>query len=151
VIKSSEIEGENINREQVRSSIVRRLGMDTAGAVHSQRNIDGVVELMLDATQHLARPLTEGRLFDWHAALLPTSRSGMSRITVAAWRLDKVGPMQVVSGTYGREKVRCQAPAGGTARQRNGHIPCTVRRPNRLRRSNHGSLGPPMICHQPSV
>lgn len=111
VIKSSEIEGEDLDRRQVRSSIARRLGMDIAGAVQSDRNIDGVVEMMLDATQNFARSLTEGRLFDWHAALFPTGRSGMSRITVGAWRLDDEGPMQVVSGPYGREKVHYEAPA----------------------------------------
>ena len=110
VIKSSEIEGEDLNRQQVRSSIARRLGMDIAGTVPSDRNIDGVVEMMIDATQSFARPLTEGRLSDWHAALFPTGRSGMSHITVGAWRLDKEGPMQVVSGPYGREKVHYQAP-----------------------------------------
>ena len=111
VIKSSEIEGEDLNREQVRSSIARRLGMDIAGAVHSDRNVEGVVEMMLDATQNFTQPLTEARLFDWHAALFPTGRSGMTRITVGAWRMDEEGPMQVVSGPYGREKVHYQAPA----------------------------------------
>ena len=111
VIKSSEIEGEDLNREQVRSSIARRLGMDIAGAVHSDRNVEGVVEMMLDATQNFSRPLSKDRLFDWHAALFPTGRSGMTRITVGAWRLDEEGPMQVVSGPYGREKVHYQAPA----------------------------------------
>lgn len=110
VIKSSEIEGEDLDRDQVRSSIARRLGMDIAGTVHSDRNVDGVVEMMLDATQNFARPLTEARLFDWHAALFPTGRSGMTRITVGAWRLDEEGPMQVVSGPYGREKVHYRAP-----------------------------------------
>lgn len=113
VIKSSEIEGEDLNREQVRSSIARRLGMDIAGTVHSDRNVEGVVEMMLDATQNFSQPLTKDRLFDWHAALFPTGRSGMTRITVAAWRLDEEGPMQVVSGPYGREKVHYQAPAAG--------------------------------------
>lgn len=111
VIKSSEIEGEDLDRNQVRSSIARRLGMDIAGAIEWDRNVEGVVEMMLDATQNLAQPLTEGRLSDWHAALFPTGRSGMARITVGAWRLDQDGPMQVVSGPYGREKVHYQAPA----------------------------------------
>ena len=111
VVKSSEIEGEDLDREQVRSSIARRLGMDIAGAVQWDRNVEGVVEMMLDATQNFAQPLTEGRMFDWHAALFPTGRSGMSRITVGAWRLDEEGPMQVVSGPYGREKLHYQAPA----------------------------------------
>jgi len=111
VVKSSEIEGEDLDREQVRSSIARRLGMDIVGAVQWDRNVEGVVEMMLNATQNFALPLTEGRMFDWHAALFPTGRSGMSRITVGAWRLDEESPMQVVSGPYGREKVHYQAPA----------------------------------------
>ena len=111
VIKSSEIEGEALDREQVRSSIARRLGMEIAGTIHSDRNVEGVVEMMLDATQNFPKPLTEGRLFDWHAALFPTSRSGLTRITVGAWRLDTEGPMQIVSGPYGRERVHYEAPA----------------------------------------
>ncbi len=113
VIKSSEIEGEDLDRDQVRSSIARRLGMDIGGLVQADRNVEGVVEMMLDATQNFAKPLTEERLFDWHAALFPTGRSGMTRITVGAWRKDEEGPMQVVSGPYGREKVHYQAPEAG--------------------------------------
>ncbi|HOV12316.1 MAG TPA: DUF4172 domain-containing protein, partial [Bacteroidales bacterium] len=110
VLKSSEIEGEYLNSEQVRSSIARRLGMEIAGSVESDRNVDGVVEMMLDATQNCFNPLTAERLFDWHAALFPSGRSGMYRITVADWRKDAKGPMQVVSGALGREKVHFQAP-----------------------------------------
>lgn len=110
VIKSSEIEGEVLNPDQVRSSIARRLGMEIAGAVDSDRNVDGVVEMMLDATQKCFDPLTADRLFDWHAALFPTGRSGMNKITVADWRKDTTGPMQVVSGAMGKEKVHFQAP-----------------------------------------
>lgn len=110
VIKSSEIEGEILNPDQVRSSIARRLGMEIAGSVESDRNIDGVVEMMLDATQNCFNPLTKDRLFDWHAALFPTGRSGMYKISVANWRNDTTGPMQVVSGAMGREKVHFQAP-----------------------------------------
>ena len=110
VIKSSEIEGEYLNTDQVRSSIARRLGLEIAGSVESDRNIDGVVEMMLDATQHCFEPLSSERLFDWHAALFPTGRSGMQRITVADWREDSAGPMQVVSGPMGKEKVHFQAP-----------------------------------------
>jgi Fic family protein len=110
VLKSSEIEGEDLNRDQVRSSIARRLGMDIGGLAHSDRNVEGVVEMLLDATQNFAEPLTDERLFGWHAALFPTGRSGMTRITVGAWRLDEDGPMQVVSGPYGKEKVHYQAP-----------------------------------------
>ena len=114
VLKSSEIEGEDLNHDQVRSSIARRLGMDIAGLVHSDRNVEGVVEMMLDATQNFAKSLTQERLFDWHMALFPTGRSGMTRIIVGAWRLDHEGPMQVVSGPYGREKVHFQAPSADT-------------------------------------
>ena len=110
VLKSSEIEGEKLNAEQVRSSIARRLGMDIAGAVPSDRNVEGVVEMMLDATQNFGKPLTEDRLFGWHAALFPTGRSGLRRITVGAWRNDADGPMQVVSGPVGKEKVHYEAP-----------------------------------------
>ncbi|MBD3772330.1 MAG: Fic family protein [Rhodobacteraceae bacterium] len=111
VIKSSEIEGEVLDREQVRSSIARRLGMDIGGLVEADRNVEGVVEMMLDATQNYAQPLTAERLFGWHAALFPTGRSGMSRITVGAWRTAEAGPMQVVSGPIGRERVHYEAPA----------------------------------------
>jgi len=111
VLMSSAIEGERLDRQQVRSSIARRLGMDIAGLVRADRNVDGVVEMMLDATQHYARPLTAERLFDWHAALFPTGRSGMTRITVGAWRTDREGPMRVVSGPIGRERVHYEAPA----------------------------------------
>ena len=111
VIKSSEIEGEDLNRQQVRSSLARRLGMDISGLVPADRSVEGVVEMMLDATQKFDQPLTEDRLYGWHAALFPTGRSGMNRITVGAWRKDDAGPMQVVSGRYGREKVHYEAPA----------------------------------------
>jgi len=111
VLTSSAIEGEVLDRQQVRSSIARRLGMDIAGLVAADRHVEGVVEMMLDATQHYARPLTAERLFDWHAALFPTGRSGMTRITVGAWRTDENGPMRVVSGPIGRERVHYEAPA----------------------------------------
>lgn len=111
VLKSSEIEGEILDKDQVRSSIARRLGMDIAGLVPADRNVEGVVEMMLDATQNYAKPLTAERLFDWHAALFPTGRSGMNRIIVGTWRNDADGPMQVVSGPYGREHVHYEAPA----------------------------------------
>ncbi len=113
VIKSSEIEGEILNPDQVRSSIARRLGMEIAGTVETDRNVEGVVEMMLDATQNCLKPLTADRLFDWHAALFPTGRSGMHKITVADWRKDTTGPMQVVSGAMGKEKVHYQAPDSG--------------------------------------
>lgn len=112
VVKSSEIEGEDLDTQQVRSSIARRLGMEIKGLIPSDRNVDGVVELMLDATQNYAAPLTEDRLFGWHASLFPIGRSGLQRITVAGWRDDADGPMQVVSSPFGREKVHYEAPAG---------------------------------------
>ena len=110
VVKSSEIEGEQLDSDQVRSSIARRLGMDIAGLVPADRNVEGVVEMMLDATQAYDSPLTSERLFNWHAALFPTGRSGIRQIRVADWRDDNDGPMQVVSGPIGREKVHFEAP-----------------------------------------
>ncbi len=98
VVKSSAIEGENLDPEEVRSSIARRLGLDVAGLPKPGREVEGVVEMMLDATRNFDRPLTAERLFGWHAALFPTGRSGMHRITVGAWRTAEAGPMQVVSG-----------------------------------------------------
>ena len=110
VLKSSEIEGEYLNPDQVRSSIARKLGMEIAGSVESDRNVDGFVEMMLDATQNCYSPLTSERLFDWHSALFPTGRTGMYKITVGDWRKDTTGQMQVVSGALGKEKVHFQAP-----------------------------------------
>lgn len=110
VTKSSEIEGVKLNTDQVRSSIARRLGIEIAGAVPTDRNVDGVVEMMLDATQGYTYELTADRLYDWHAALFPNGRSGMHKITVAAWRTPEAGPMQVVSGAMGKEKVHFEAP-----------------------------------------
>lgn len=107
VLKSTEIEGEILNPDQVRSSIARRLGMDIAGLVASDRNVDGVVEMMLDATQKFDKALTKDRLFGWHSALFPTGRSGMNKIVVGDWR---TGPMEVVSGAMGRERVHYKAP-----------------------------------------
>lgn len=111
VIKSSAIEGENLNSAEVRSSIARRLGLDIAGLVPTSRDVEGIVEMMLDATQHSLQPLTQDRLFDWHAALFPTGRSGMRHITVGEWRTVDTGAMQVVSGPIGKEKVHFEAPS----------------------------------------
>jgi len=110
VVKSTEIEGEILETGQVRSSIARRLGMDIGGLIPSDRNIDGVVEMMLDATQNFEAPLTKERLYNWHAALFPIGRSGMYKIIVSAWRTADKGPMQVVSGAMGRERVHFEAP-----------------------------------------
>ncbi len=110
VIKSSEIEGVILDPKQVRSSVARRLGMDIAGLGSSDRHVDGVVEMMLDATQNFKKPLTRKRLFAWHAALFPSGHSGLAKIGVGAWRDDRHGPMTVVSGPIGRERVHFQAP-----------------------------------------
>lgn len=109
-VKSSEIEGEALDKGQVRSSIARRLGMDIGALTPADRNVEGVVDMLLDATQKFDAPLTVKRLFGWHASLFPTGRSGMAKITVGAWRQDKTGPMQVVSGAVGRERVHYEAP-----------------------------------------
>lgn len=108
VLKSSEIEGEILNYEQVRSSIARRLGLKCAGIVHIDRNVEGVVEMMLDATQRYDKTLDQERIFGWHAALFPTGWSGMYRINIGSYRN---GEMQVVSGPMGKEKVHFQAPS----------------------------------------
>jgi Fic family protein len=111
VVNSSAIEGEHLNPIEVRSSIARKLGLDVAGLPEPGREVDGIVEMMLDATRNFEAPLTAERLFDWYAALFPTGRSGMRRIRVGAWRTGDPGPMQVVSGPVGREKVHYEAPA----------------------------------------
>lgn len=110
VIKTSEIEGERLDTDQVRSSIARRLGMDIGALAPVDRNVEGIVEVMLDATQNCAKPLTVKRLYAWHGALFPTGHSGMAKIRVAKWRDDAQGPMQVISGPVGREKVHFRAP-----------------------------------------
>jgi len=110
IIKSTEIEGEILDREQVRSSIARRLGLDISGLIHSERNVDGIVDLMIDATKNFDKELNKERLFSWHAALFPTGQSGMYKIITGHWRDDSTGPMQVVSGALGKEKVHYQAP-----------------------------------------
>lgn len=110
VVKSSIIEGESLNADEVRSSIARKLGVNVAGLIRSSRDIDGVVEMMLDATQQFEKPLTKERLRGWHAALFPSGRSGIYKITVAEWRQKESDPMQVVSGAIGKEKVHYKAP-----------------------------------------
>ena len=109
VIKSSEIEGEHLDRDQVRSSLARRLGMDIGALAPADRNVEGVVEMMLDATQNYNEPLTAERLFGWHAALFPTGRSGMHKIIAGGWRDDRNGAMQAVSGPIGKEGVHFEA------------------------------------------
>jgi Fic family protein len=110
VVKSSAIEGERLDDQQVRSSLARRLGIDIGGTPTVSRAVEGIVEMMLDATRNYSDPLSEERLFGWHAALFPTGRSGMRKITVGAWRPPEAGPMQVISGPLGREKVHYEAP-----------------------------------------
>jgi Fic family protein len=110
IIKSTEIEGVILPSDQVRSSIARQLGMNIAGLIPSDRHVEGVVEMMLDATQRFDMPLTSERLFNWHAALFPTGRSGMYKITAGHWRKDESGPMQVISGAFGKEQIHFQAP-----------------------------------------
>ena len=110
VVKSSDIEGERLDAAQVRSSVARRLGMDVAGLAPADRDVEGVVEMMLDATRRYEQRLTAERLFDWHASLFPTGRSGLRRIAVGRWRGERADPMQVVSGPIGRERVHFEAP-----------------------------------------
>lgn len=110
VVKTSEIEGEQLNVESVRSSIARRLGVDIGALAPVDRHVDGVVEMVLDATANCEAPVTRERLFGWHAALFPTGYSGLSKIEVGGWRDDARGPMQVVSGSIGRQRVHFEAP-----------------------------------------
>lgn len=110
IVKSSEIEGELLNPEEVRSSVARRLGMEISGLPIASRDVEGVVDMMLDATQKFTEPITKDRMCGWHASLFPTGRSGMYKITVGEWRGDEDGPMQIVSGAIGNEKVHYTAP-----------------------------------------
>jgi Fic family protein len=111
VIKTSEIEGEKLDAQQVRSSLARRMGMDIGVLPPMGRNVEGIVEIMLDATRNYEKPLSQERLFNWHAALFPTGRSGLQRINVGGWRTKRSGPMQIVSGPAGRETVHYEAPS----------------------------------------
>ncbi len=110
VVQTSSIEGETLNVASVRSSVARRLGVDTGALAPVDRHVDGIVDMILDATSKATTPLTTERLFGWHAALFPTGYSGISAIKVGHWRDDSNGPMQVVSGSIGREKVHFEAP-----------------------------------------
>lgn len=110
VVKSSAIEGERLNVDAVRSSLARRLGVDVGGVKATDRHVEGVVAMSLDATEQAAAPLTAERLKAWQAALFPTGRSGLSKVRVGGWRDDHGGPMQVVSGPHGRQVVHYQAP-----------------------------------------
>src|SRR5579884_2148818 len=110
VVKTSDIEGEKLDFEQVRSSVARRLGIDLGALRPADRHVEGVVEMMLDATRHYDRPLTADRLFAWHASLFPTGRTAMTAIKVGSWRDDGAGPMQVASGPIGKERIHFEAP-----------------------------------------
>ena len=110
VLKTSEIEGEKLNPDSVRSSIARRLGIDIGAMAPADRHVDGVVDMVLDATQHHEQSLTTERIFGWHAAMFPTGYSGLAKIRVGNWRDDAQGPMQVVSGPVHRQKVHYEAP-----------------------------------------
>jgi Fic family protein len=110
VVKSSEIEGEMLNRDQVRSSLARRLGMDVGALAAADRHVEGVAEMILDATQQYQQPLTTERLSGWHGALFPTGHSALKKITVGAWRTEQAGPMQIVSGPVGRQRLHFEAP-----------------------------------------
>lgn len=111
VVSSSAIEGEHLDPAEVRSSVARQLGLDVGGVPTTGGEVEGVVAMAFDATRNFDRPLIAERLFGWHAALFPTGRSGMTRITVGAWRTDETGPMRVVSGPMGKERLHFQAPA----------------------------------------
>jgi len=133
VVKSSEIEGERLSPDAVRSSIARKLGIETGGLVPSDKHVDGIVEMVLDATRNHDKPLTEDRLFGWHAALFPSGHSGMYKLTVAAYRNDTYGPMQVVSGGIGHEKVHYEAPSATSINVEMAHF---------LHWFNHAELDP---------
>lgn len=121
VVKSSEIEGEILDTKQVRSSIARRLGVEV-GTASINQNVEGIVEMMLDAVKNFEQPLTQERLFKWHASLFPTGRSGINKIFVGEWRNDAYGPMQVISGPFGKEKIHFQAPSAQSVNLEMAHF-----------------------------
>jgi Fic family protein len=132
VLKSSAIEGELLNHGEVQSSIVRRLGLDVAGLPKAARDVEGVVEMMLDASLRFAEPLTAERLCGWYASLFPTGRSGMSRITVGSFRTVEAGPMQVVSGNMWREQVHFVAPPAEQLAREMGQFVAWVEHPGAI-------------------
>jgi Fic family protein len=132
VLTTSEIEGQILDPDQVRSSLAKRLGMDAAGLKPSDREVDGVVDMLLDATQNFDKPLTKERLHGWHAALFPTGWSGMFQIKVGSWRDYSAGAMQVTSGPVGREKVHFQAPPAASLEKEMGEFLNWFARPNGL-------------------
>lgn len=122
VVKTSEIEGERLNVESVRSSIARRLGVDIGALAPADRHAEGVVEMVLDATSNYEAPISRQRLFGWHAALFPTGYSGLAKITVGGWRDDAGGPMQVVSGPLHRRRVHFEAPPAARLEKETGRF-----------------------------
>ena len=136
VVKTSEIEGEQLNVESVRSSIARRLGVDIGALAPVDRHVEGVVEMVLDATANCSAPVTRDRLFGWHAALFPTGYSGLVRINVGGWRDDGTGPMQVVSGPLGRQRVHFEAPPADALESETSRF---------LTWANSASTEPPLI------
>jgi Fic family protein len=117
ILKSSEIEGYMLSHQQVRSSVARRLGLEAGGLPPTDWHIEGIVDMVLDATQNWQNPITETRLHGWHAALFPTGYSGMYRINAGQYRDDANGPMQVISGAFGREKIHFVAPAASRVKK----------------------------------
>jgi Fic family protein len=111
VQKTSEIEGELLNMDQVRSSLARKLGLDIGGLVRSDRHVDGVVEMTIDATQHYQKPLSKKRLCTWQTQLFPLRKSGNFKVLTGNYRKDETGPMQVISGALGKERIHFEAPA----------------------------------------
>jgi Fic family protein len=136
VVKTSEIEGEHLNVESVRSSIARRLGVDIGALAPVDRHVEGVVDMVLDATAKCSTPVTRDRLFGWHAALFPTGYSGLVRINVGGWRDDATGPMQVVSGPLGRQRVHFEAPPANALESETSRF---------LTWANSASAEPPLI------
>ena len=152
VVNTSEIEGERLNPGEVRSSIARRLGLDAAGLPKAGRNVEGVVEMMIDATSNFDARLTRERLFAWHSALFPTGGSGMTRITVGGWRTRKSGPMQVVSGAMGQEKVHFEAPdASRLSAEMKQFVSWFNSGRARSRSSNQGWSGALLVRHYPPI
>ena len=151
IVRSSAIEGDQLAAAEVRSSVARKLGLDAAGLPLPGREVEGVVEMMLDATRDFDAPLTAERLFGWHAALFPTGRSGMSRITVGAWRTDATGPMQVVSGPIGKERVHFGAPDADAPRWRDGSVPGLVHAVVRDGSRAQGGRGALLVRHDPPL
>jgi Fic family protein len=150
VLKTSEIEGETLNPDSVRSSLARRLGMDIGALAPADRNVEGVIDMVLDATQQHASELTPQRLFGWHAALFPTGYSGLARIRVGAWRDDALGPMQVVSGPLGRQKVHYEAPPADSLAAGMSDFLLLVQQRSARRSGDQGGTGSPVVGDPPS-